>query len=337
MKTGTLLVTITVIAVGFVSCTSKEAQWQGTIEEVDGVTIVKNSIIPFYGEFVPELEEDLRIGDEDDDNYRFYQARAITLDSEDNIYVVDRGNYRIQKFDGQGRYLRTIGRKGQGPGEFQGLLGIYVDVHDNLYAYEYKRIHVFTKYGEYQSSLSLDYHLVEFSVDSDGYILGYCDLHSRDIARRGIVKLDDKGKIDQIIAEYTDLGIKVVIGQNATYTLSPNHVYTPRLVFASIAQDVFTYGYSSEYLINIVDKKGNSLLSIRKSDDPILITKSEKEFIVSSVVQTLEQRQIPISKQMVDETIHFDKNRSFYNRILTDDKSMSMSSMYLLLMDTVFT
>ena len=39
-------------------------------------------------------------------------------DKDGNIYILDTGNTRIQKFGPDGEYLATIGRKGQGPGEF---------------------------------------------------------------------------------------------------------------------------------------------------------------------------------------------------------------------------
>ena len=301
-------------------CGQNHTEWQGTIEYIDGITVVKNPAEPYYGEFEAVLEEDLSVGNENDDNYRFFRVRGIALGSEDSIYVADMGNCRIQKFNKMGQYLQTIGRKGQGPGEFQGPLGICVDDQNTLYVPEYKRIHIFNRLGEYQRSYSLDYHPVQFAVESHGHIVGYCDLHQRDTARRGIVKMDSEGKLEQIFAEYTDLGIKIVIGKNATFTLSPNHVYSPRLVFTPVARNIFAYGYSSEYLIHIIDNEGNQLLRIRKSGAPIPITKKEKDFIIDMAAETLEQRQIPISKQMVDETMHFDKNRAFYNRILTDDK-----------------
>ena len=42
----------------------------------------------------------------------------VAVDKAGNIYILDSGNARIQKFGPDGKYLATIGRKGQGPGEF---------------------------------------------------------------------------------------------------------------------------------------------------------------------------------------------------------------------------
>ena len=49
-----------------------------------------------------------------------------------NIYVLDTGNARIQKFGPDGAYLATIGRKGQGPGEFIMPDALDIDRDGNL-------------------------------------------------------------------------------------------------------------------------------------------------------------------------------------------------------------
>ena len=308
------------VSINLISCRQQKDTWRGTIEEVDGVTVVNNPSESYYGEFIPELEEDLSIGNDDNDNYLFYRARAMALDSEKNIYVVDMGNYRVQKFDNQGRYLRTIGRKGQGPGEFRMPLGICFDVQDNMYVREYKKIQVFDKNGDFIRSFPLEHLLVEFALDDEGSILGYSDIRQRDSALRGILKMDSQGKMTKKIAEYSDLGIKIIVGEAATFTLSPNHSYTPRLHFASLGFYSFVYGYASEYLLNLIDNEGNPLLRIRLADVPVPIGQKDKDFIITKTCEALERNQLPITKKMVEETIHFRKNRAFFNKVLTDDK-----------------
>lgn len=46
-----------------VSCGEQKDVWKGSLEEVDGVTVVKNPKEPMYGEDVFSLEEDLSIGE----------------------------------------------------------------------------------------------------------------------------------------------------------------------------------------------------------------------------------------------------------------------------------
>lgn len=316
-----LTVIVIMVFLLFMSCGPQKAEWQGAVEEVDGVTLVNNPEAPYYGEFVPELEEDLIIGKEDDDNYLFFRAVAVALDSEKNIYVVDMGNCRVQKFDDQGRYLQTIGRKGQGPGEFRGPMGICFDAQENLYVREYRKIQVFDRDGEFLRSFPLDHYLVDYAVDNEGSLIGYSDLRQRDSALRGIVKMDSRGRIIENIAEYYDLGIKIIVGEAATFTLSPNHTYSPRLHFAAIGPNKYAYGYASEYLLHVIDSKGNPILRIQKEEEPVPITQKDKENIIARACRSLERNQIPISKKLVEETIHFGKHRAFFDKIIPDDKN----------------
>lgn len=66
-----------------------------------------------------ELKRTIGSMEEEDDNLMFYMPSEIVEDKDGNIYVVDTGNHRIQKFDKNFRYILTIGREGQGPAEFK--------------------------------------------------------------------------------------------------------------------------------------------------------------------------------------------------------------------------
>ena len=45
--------------------------WSASIEIVDGIKVVTNPDVPKFGEFSFELEEDLSIGDANDEDYFF--------------------------------------------------------------------------------------------------------------------------------------------------------------------------------------------------------------------------------------------------------------------------
>jgi len=91
------------------------------IETVGGVRVVHNEKGGLWGKN-PKVSLDLvrKIGDIDteDENVAFNYPSDVAVDKGGNIYVLDSGNTRIQKFGPDGKYLATIGRKGQGPGEF---------------------------------------------------------------------------------------------------------------------------------------------------------------------------------------------------------------------------
>ena len=65
-----------------------------------------------------QLVEDLVIGSEDDPNAQFTQVTAVATDEDGRIYVADGRDPRVQVFTSEGEFLTTLGRGGQGPGEF---------------------------------------------------------------------------------------------------------------------------------------------------------------------------------------------------------------------------
>jgi len=66
-------------------------------------------------------------------NGEFNSPRGIALDSSDNLYVVDYGNNRIQKFLSSGTGIVTWGSKGSEEGQFSAPYGIAVDLSGNVY------------------------------------------------------------------------------------------------------------------------------------------------------------------------------------------------------------
>lgn len=80
----------------------------------------------------------------------FHNPLAVAVDAQDNIYVADTDNNRIQKFDAKGRFLKKWGRPGRGNGEFNLPSGITVD---KGYVYvvdtDNHRVQKFTAEGEF--------------------------------------------------------------------------------------------------------------------------------------------------------------------------------------------
>ena len=66
-------------------------------------------------------------------NGQFRGSVDIAVDSSGNVYVVDTGNDRVQKFDSNGTFIRTLGSNGTGNGQFSSPESIAVDSSGNVY------------------------------------------------------------------------------------------------------------------------------------------------------------------------------------------------------------
>ena len=117
------------------SCSKKggEADWKAKIETVNGVRTVNNPETPRYGTFAFDLVEDLAIGDEKNEDYFFPGGATVSIDDHGAFYVCDYGNRRVQVYGRDGKFVRTLGRVGQGPGEYAFPSSVHVDADGNVY------------------------------------------------------------------------------------------------------------------------------------------------------------------------------------------------------------
>jgi hypothetical protein len=302
-----------------VSCGEQKAVWKGTIEEVDGVTVVKNPKEPYYGELHLDLEEDLVIGREDDENYQFYRAYDLAVDSGDNIYVADGGNSRIQKFDKNGNYILTIGGKGQGPGEFTGISDILIDEQDNLYVLGGRRIQKFNSSGEYLNGFVLENSISNFFLDSDGFIFGISSMRDEEGRKSKVVKLNSEGKFIKTCAEFSEHKTVQRKSSEGIVTFRAYHLYTHNLLLIALDSKIFSYVDTSRYVIFVIDKDGDLISKIQTDEKSHSITQSEKDHIIGQLEERLSRRGRKWPKGVLEEACDFPSSRPFFLGMIADD------------------
>jgi hypothetical protein len=128
--------------------------WQGTNEEIDGVMVVKNPGEPMYGEEEFQLEEELVIGRGKEDADPFLMISYLAVDDEENIYVSDTRACQIRVFDKNGAPLRTIGSKGEGPGELMFPTSFQILPQDEIAIQARVSLHFFSLQGKFLKRLN---------------------------------------------------------------------------------------------------------------------------------------------------------------------------------------
>jgi len=169
----------------FFGC-SKKDDWKGEIEYIDNIKVVTN-----YNKGIWEesgkgkkmiFTEEVAIGGlEGEENQLFHQPMDIIADEDGNIYVLDSGNYRIQKFDKDGNYILTIGRKGQGPGEILTSMDIELDSHGNILVFDImnNRITRFDSQGNFIDSFNLKFTAYHGVLDSEDNVYVYSQYNEK--------------------------------------------------------------------------------------------------------------------------------------------------------------
>src|SRR5262245_60222956 len=72
------------------------------------------------------LKESLRIGGADSGATAFVQVRSLDADASGRIFVLERGTQDIRVFARDGKVIRTLGRRGAGPGEMRNAEGMVI-------------------------------------------------------------------------------------------------------------------------------------------------------------------------------------------------------------------
>lgn len=100
-----------------------------------------------------------RVGnDESNEATWFSQIRGVGRLSDGSVAVLDRSSAEIRIFDSDGRHLRSMGSRGEGPGEFRSAWKLWVLPGDTLWAGDYRpwRYNVFTPDGEWVRAVQLE-------------------------------------------------------------------------------------------------------------------------------------------------------------------------------------
>lgn len=90
-------------------------------------------------------------GDEADDEKQFFRMPTdIKINANNQVYIVDNESHQITVFKRNGEYIRTIGRRGQGPGDFLHPISVFFLQDQKLAVCETgnRRIQVLTPEGK---------------------------------------------------------------------------------------------------------------------------------------------------------------------------------------------
>ena len=95
--------------------------------------------------------------DEGDESQWFSSIRGAGRFSDGSIVAVDRTSAEVRVYDETGRHLRSMGRHGEGPGEFQDPFLLWITGGDTLWVGDYYpwRYNLFTRQGEFARRINL--------------------------------------------------------------------------------------------------------------------------------------------------------------------------------------
>jgi len=265
------------ISVGFIvivcfphSISAQAPVWKGKIYKDGDVTVVQNPKEPMYKGDILSLKEDLRLGGpETKGDYSFNQIQTLAVDAKENIFVLDYKESHVKVFDKTGKYLRTIGRKGQGPGELDTPNDIAFERRSgDLIVLDSSRITSFNPQGKFKNAMLLKgIWGIRMRQDSLGNIYVLEVASSEKEGQYIIKKFAPDLKLIAIIAQ-----VPFMIGQTGA-----TNPFRPLPYFDFDYKDCFLYSFPKAYEIQIFGPANKPVERILKEYDPVAVTAEEIE------------------------------------------------------------
>lgn len=184
------LVLCLIIALPIAATSVQQKPYPAVTEIKDGVKTITNPDFPRDGRYVAKLTEEISCGGEGSPEAGLLnKPRFLDVDTQGCVYVMDVGDINIKVYDGQGRHLRSIGRQGQGPGEFGRVVyfNLMTAGRIGILDFSQSRVMIITTDGRYISGFPLEGFFSEMVIDGrDRLFLG----------KRAAVKEPDKLSTD---------------------------------------------------------------------------------------------------------------------------------------------
>jgi hypothetical protein len=314
MKKKTLAV-IVCLTLGFGLAACREKAQKAKVETIEGVTYVHNPVVPLHPGKTVVFEEELAYKEKDErGETRLFNPGRVAVDAQGNAYIEDQSDTSIKVFDPAGKFLRAIGRKGEGPGEFADIGEIIplsdgrVLVTDSLA----RRTSFFGPEGQFLSSLAWKKLFQRvYLASASSYTL-----------EEAIYEEESRGiwikTIDFLGEELTVFG-KFSLPELKTYreeggmTLLPVP-WSPASIFAGDQKRQWLYHCPGDkYEIGVYDQKGKLF---RKIDRPY-----ERIPVMSKDIRDFRARfddkpESPLARYY--EQMEFPKVKAIANRLIVD-------------------
>jgi hypothetical protein len=280
-----------IIAVLFLYCLLW-GDFPGKVTPAQDVSTVVNPKDPVPPEgsrkrliFTPELTIGAQEGDE---NYMFGNSVQVIADDRGNFYVLDWDRKRIQKYDPQGKHLLTVGRQGQGPGEFGNIWEMRFDREGHIYATDIvnKRVSYFsTADGQFKKQFRIEQNIGGAIFLSSGKFFSTKSIQKEE---SGVMTVDFQyGLFDEKCQLVTELymhkgGFQSPRrqGSRAEFmaAIMSNSAYKPYAISRVTDEERILIGYSEIYEIKVFDQDGKLLQVIQKKSDPRKVSRQHEDY-----------------------------------------------------------
>ena len=314
--------TISVLFIFFVlfwSAFSKSQKSNVRIEVIDGVEYIHNPETPLHPDKTVSFVEDLSISGEDNDgNILFFRPTLSLVDDDENIYITDYQDQNIKIFDPSGKLIKTIGAKGDGPGEFRGILSVAVTKEGKLVVLDggARRTSFFDSFGQFLRSFKWRMGYSNYiMIKSSSYVVG--ERAYSGIIENGyfyVKEIDFEGEEVRSYGEFT-MGESLIVRQGKGTTYSGLPVTIRSILKGDPDREMLYHCLSNKYMIEVYDTSGKLFRKIDRPYKPVPFTKIDVEGFLE------RHKTSPEPLRKAAEALKMPKVKNIVVRMYVDDKS----------------
>lgn len=270
--------------VGFFCCKkSPEAAYPVIIEVIDNVQVLTNPNYPRDGIIQDILEEELSIGlEEGPEEYMLNRPFDVKALDDGTIFVLDWGDVCIKVYDKEGTYIRTIGQKGQGPGDFGFLLFMALSSDGRIFVMNTvnRRVTIYSVTGDYLGGFGFEGSFNEMKTDDKDRIyyskrkrktdLGELPATEDFIEVESIIQIfrNDADGEDQYLLGDFEGEIDRIKRMGAENVMSLSSEFS--VVWEINREGLLYEGFNKEYTINVFDQDGKKMLTFGRDYEPVI-------------------------------------------------------------------
>lgn len=252
-----------------------------------GDTVVVRTIAGSVWGDSARLVEELRIGELDGpDEYIFGQVRELAVGPQGTIYVYDGAVKALRAYDSTGRYLRTIGAEGGGPGEYREVLGLAILPDGRLLLDDPRlgRINVYSATGDPLGAWPMPSGLfTSNAITTDSAGRSYVKILTSDIRQGepwpiGYVRLDDKGAV-----------VDTIPGPRWLEEVANAPAYGPVGLWAWHPHGYMVAAFGGRYAVDL-RRAGGPVLRIERANQPVVPVPAEERAELKEAFSALRRQ-----------------------------------------------
>lgn len=263
----------------------------------------------------------------------YEHTSAIAVDEKGNVYVADYAANHVKKFDAKGAFIKTLGREGQGPGEFNSPYTM---------AYGSGRLMVWNMRNTCFTTITTEgEHIQTRTLNrlEEGWPTKFRSLPD------GRILMETRKSNREDMDNYLVFELRLYSADMEYLKTIYSHTVHNRKFIAKLRRDIpapfaarvcweitpdgmIAIGYSGDYEIEIHDPDKGKASSFAHEGDPIKVTAEDKDNFFGGITTSQGGQVTRGAPDYIRDNTEFPKFKPAFNQIMVDSEGNFLISQF---------